>query len=743
MITYRLRMILVTCALLMLGCSLATAGTESIKYGLCDVRVLYVFDDVDEIDWPMLYYINDTYGARVDLLTVRPRTTFRKTISEIKGCELYLQRYFLPDDSTALDSLMIDLYSGQRPDVVIYANSQLSPLATALKSRLATSNKIRSSFFTATKTYVLDQSESDEIDLRKTVTFNGRELLTRYRRRMDLEIPMLVPQFSSRDVKAGRLQRYRLIESTGIGNDPEASFLSGIEGFRLTEVIRQVFPSGPMRDTYLRLAKDYVSNLNASRFSVGVLQVDYIVRAYKAISELCQPPAIIGESYFTPEYEVYIGELSRISREIALDAVGVKWEGDIILKDSPRGPCLKFRIAISADGPRDITLSAISFHSYWDTTVVLLDATEHTILPHQSYLQEFVVDIDREYLESKGSDSLLFTAEINYGALPLQVSNSMTVWKAPEIDISFEPDFSFVPPVAGLKIDRVVEPAFSNVVITKPVDFSGLVNISLITPHGMFAGAYRQELQLDKGTRREQVRIPYSVSNLFELGIQYQTVSLLVDGHVVAADTARVRVASCRVADTIKIGFLPDTTGALEDILHMTNAGFEPLTNRTLTTGSLEAYDVLVIGSGSFIHYSSLRKIKDRLEDYVRLGGSIVVLAQPESWPDGMLPIAIVPGMESISSEELINKMPNARILRTPYKITEKGLLSSFYKKKDVYPFDVAPAEKVYETSSGGALLSVSRLGEGQIICCGFPLLDMVSQLNIEAIHLLANILNY
>lgn len=40
-------------------------------------------------------------------------------------------------------------------------------------------------------------------------------------------------------------------------------------------------------------------------------------------------------------------------------------------------------------------------------------------------------------------------------------------------------------------------------------------------------------------------------------------------------------------------------------------------------------------------------------------------------------------------------------------------------------------------------LLSVSRLGEGQIIYYGFPLLKMISRLNIDATHLPANILNY
>jgi hypothetical protein len=56
---------------------------------------------------------------------------------------------------------------------------------------------------------------------------------------------------------------------------------------------------------------------------------------------------------------------------------------------------------------------------------------------------------------------------------------------------------------------------------------------------------------------------------------------------------------------------------------------------------------------------------------------------------------------------------------------------------------ELSPAEKIYVTPTGAALLSVTKLGEGQIIFCGFPLVEMISELNIEAIHFLANILNY
>jgi len=135
--------------------------------------------------------------------------------------------------------------------------------------------------------------------------------------------------------------------------------------------------------------------------------------------------------------------------------------------------------------------------------------------------------------------------------------------------------------------------------------------------------------------------------------------------------------------------------------------------------------------------------VRDRFEEYIRAGGSIVVFGQNQNWPIKSLPAAIVPTTELVAKETLKNQIPGARILSRPYKITETNLLSLFYKPVEVASAIVTPAERVYGTASGATLLSVSRLGQGQIIYCGLPLLEMIAKLNIDSIHLFANILNY
>jgi hypothetical protein len=269
------------------------------------------------------------------------------------------------------------------------------------------------------------------------------------------------------------------------------------------------------------------------------------------------------------------------------------------------------------------------------------------------------------------------------------------------------------------------------------------VHLSLQPPRGLFAGAYRKEIELAPGSVLETIRIPFSISNLFELGIHPVLATLSVDGYVVAADTARVRIASCQVSDDVDIGFLPDSTGALEDVLHMTDAAVRPLTDRDLITAELDAYDVIIIGSGSFRSFPSLWQAKRRLEDYVRHGGVLVVMSQPEDWPAQVLPVSLTPITETVAQSAVIRTDDETRILTHPYRISERNLFAYFSGKRRVHSAIVTPAEEIYRTGSGGALLSVTQLGDGKLIYCGLPLLDMISDLRIDAIHLLANILNY
>ncbi len=732
-------LLLASSAIASIGMRTKIHAADMVRYSLSDVSVLYLFDDPRTIDWPTLYYLNDTYGCRIDLLTFDERPSFSSAEASVPDREIYLHSYHLPpDDTTGVTAMIGELFRDRLPDIVFFEDQQRGYYSTAeniITARAGASNSI----FTIRKIYRKVSESPESKSSPGSVVLNGRELFDRYTDRMSLEIPVLLPHLSLDQIEPDRLTRYLLIKNN-TGNT-QGSFLAGIPDFRLPAIIDSLFPTGPMKETLLSQAKKFSSFFNASRISIGRNRVKLIVDGYRELTYLnSQDKVFKGMT----EFQHYIEDMERKAERAALHAVGIGWDGKIILRDSPHGPKLKFLASISVDGPREVQVNSFMFNPFWDSTAIVLDSEPITIAPHQSYVREFLVDVDHTHLEGKTSDSLSFTVQVAYGGrIPLSFTSKLPLWVAPKLGIKFDPEFYFVKPFPELDVDRVVSSTSVRVTVLKPYSYAGTAQINFTTPKGMFAGAYRKDITLEKGFTEQSLRIPFTISNLFELGTQSLGIDLIVDGKTVASDTGRIRIAACKIPDDRTIGFLPDTSGQLEDILRMCEANFQPLTDRALETADLDAYNVIVVGSGALRRYPSFSQIKLQLEDYLRQGGSLVIFGQPEDWPGDILPVSLVPSVELVSNEQITDLIPGANMLSKPYLISDKNLLSEFYRKEDLTPATIAPAEKILVTPSGAALLSVSRLGTGQIIYCGLPLLEMISHLDIEAIHLFANIMNY
>ena len=709
------------------------------RIALSDLRILYLYDDPQSIDWPSLYYLNDWYGARIDLVTVKAGDTFIPRQASLEDAQIYAHSFILADSGARFDLVLHSLSEYRYPDIILIGDVNSNKLAQSLSVYLTRLSNDSAKLFNVVKVFRAVDSLGRSIG----VSVNGRELADRYRDRMQQDIPKLYPQFDLTRIGTQPMLHYELLANRLDEASARGDFLSGLGNNRLGSIIDKRLPDGAIKDALSKRVKTYFSMISLSTGAYGKKRAEHLLTGLQELRTLQQQARAEARLNETPGFAMYLDEQVGKLQRLALDEIGLKWEGRIIVRESPDGPRVKFVATLASDGPTEIELNEVRFEPYWDTTKVILDGEPKRIQPHQTFVREYLVEIDRQRLEAQQPESLLFSASLAYGRMPFNVVSSVPIWQAPDLSVAFVPEFLFIPPVPTLNVDKVVDSRTWKAVITKPPHFYGDVRLQLETPRGLFAGAYLTERQMEKGETSEIVRIPFTVSNLFELGIQPVTIALYTNGKMITSDTAIIRMASCQIDDKIKIGFLPDTTGLLEDILRMTGAGFQPITDRSLATADLDMYNLIVIGSGSFRDYPSLRNLKDRLTDYVRHGGSLVLFGQPLDWPESMLPVGFVPGEEKISGREVLNRIPNANALSKPYVVSDRGLLDLLERKQMLPSAVVSPAENIYVTPSGAALLSVSRLGDGQVIYCGLPLLEMVAQLNIEAIHLLANLLNY
>lgn len=729
------------CLLSMIAAHPAQAGDPA-RYAVTDLRVAYLYDDPSEIDWPTLYYLNDTYGCRIDLIRIIEGGGLYVTGRSIAEKQLYRHDIHLPASGTVtIDSTLRVAFKERRPDIVIVGAVDPRGNLAGARDYLINLAPDPNSLFNIQKIYQLGDQQASAGS--EAVVLTTRGLYSQYHDRMRLEIPLLLDGSSSFEKQPPQLTRYSLIKAAPHVDRTEPDIVGALTPIRLDRVIDSLLTDGKLRDALGNRARNFIALFTLAQNVVGRKRVESVVQGYKELVQLdyqCRSQRALSE---TPGLLSYLNRLVERARSTTMDEIGMSWDGKIAIRQSPHGPKVKFTARISVNGPKEIELSYLKFNPYWDTSVVYLDSTSRKIEPHQTYMREFLVDVDRGYLESMRPESLTFTADIVYSRIPLTVTSSIPLRETPALNVTFEPKYHFVPPSAKLAVDKLVSSMRWRVRIDKPRDYAGPVRLVLETPRGVFAGAYKQEIELEPGKDNEVLEIPFSVSNLFEMGLHQQTIALVVDGQTIAADTGRIRVASCTVDDKRRIAFLADTTGALEDVLRIAEVGFYALTDRSLWTAELDAYDVIAIGSGAARLYPSLKESKSRLETFVRDGGSLVIFGQPYDWPNNALPVSLTPELEAVKAADIANRIPGANVLSKPFAINTDELLESLRQPKAVASAVVVPSERVFVTPSGAALLSVSRLGEGQIIYCGLPLLEAIGELNLEAIHLFANLLNY
>ena len=103
-------------SLLVFFCSLMVVSSIKagglIQYALTDLEVLYLFDAPENIDWPTLYYLNDHYHCRINLLTVRSSEKFYHTQASVKDKQIILNEYYVnEDDPDYMDRLFGTLFT--------------------------------------------------------------------------------------------------------------------------------------------------------------------------------------------------------------------------------------------------------------------------------------------------------------------------------------------------------------------------------------------------------------------------------------------------------------------------------------------------------------------------------------------------------------------------------------------------------------------------------------------------------
>ncbi len=281
----------------------------------------------------------------------------------------------------------------------------------------------------------------------------------------------------------------------------------------------------------------------------------------------------------------------------------------------------------------------------------------------------------------------------------------------PKLDVAASPAFAIASPARSGQMTGVKVEIGSQA--TSPVD--GLVRLSL--PDGWTSEPGQAPLSLrNRGQRTNltfNVHLPnaiksghYSLAALARIGSESfaRSMSVIRYQHVKTnylyrpAETV-VGVFDVEVVPGLKVGYVTGHGDLVPPALRALGVTITELDSSMLTAGDLHPFDCIIIGSRAYEGRPDLIAHNDRVMEYVRSGGTLIVQYQVTSFNDkGFAPFTLrIAGEERVTDEEAPVQVLDAGhpLFRFPNKITEKDF-ANWVQERGLY-FATSWDEKAFK----------------------------------------------
>ncbi|MGI8640495.1 MAG: PIG-L family deacetylase [Pyrinomonadaceae bacterium] len=209
----------------------------------------------------------------------------------------------------------------------------------------------------------------------------------------------------------------------------------------------------------------------------------------------------------------------------------------------------------------------------------------------------------------------------------------------------------------------------------------------------------------------------------------------------------QIKVLDLKTAPA-KIGYIMGSGDEVPEAIRQMNLNVELLSETELTNGDLSKFDTIVVGIRAFQVRQDLIANNQRLIDYVKGGGNLIVQYQRPDY-ENLLPFPAKPGARVADENAKITILePDNPIFNFPNRITDADF-TGWVQERNLYAFTtfdqnykpLLEAHDAGEAENKGGLV-VANIGKGKYIYCSYAFFRQLPAGVTGAYRLFANLLS-
>ena len=210
---------------------------------------------------------------------------------------------------------------------------------------------------------------------------------------------------------------------------------------------------------------------------------------------------------------------------------------------------------------------------------------------------------------------------------------------------------------------------------------------------------------------------------------------------------AQVNVLDLKVAP-VKVGYIMGSGDAVPEAIRQMNLSVEMLGENDLNGGDLSRFDVIVVGIRAFQVRQDLISNNQRILDYVRAGGNLIVQYQRPEY-ESLLPFPAKIGARVVDENARVTILEaNHPAFNFPNEITDKDF-ENWVQERNLYSFStfdanykpLLEAHDAGEAENKGGLV-VAEIGKGKYVYTSYAFFRQLPAGVAGAYRIFANLLS-